>query len=291
MTDDAPLPARPAKPEEPQASLREHLQRQIDSAHTALETQLAELQRTGLLASHPALAEELRGQLQILHSLSQFLPSAPASALRQIQAEVATSVTAASNLTQQAQSVVATAEAGHVIAHMAELATARDEARRTTDDFLHDFYEKHLFDAYLTFKSPEDERAYHEREAQRKQAIEDAKAENTPQGDLKAIELAQAQLKDAGVHGADRSPLFKDTNAQLESRRLALQGAIEHTEHEQSVQQTPATASLQNTPPDSPVDPQILAALKNSGVTLADQKQDGHGVTVDASILAALGRA
>jgi hypothetical protein len=225
----------------------------------------------------------MRGQLQTLRALGQLLPSASGAALMRVHAEVAASVAVASNLVRQAHGVVA--GAGHVAHHLAELAAARDDARRTTDAFLRDFYENRIFEPYLRFESPEDERAYREREALRRQAIEDAKAQNTPEGELMALSVAREQLEDAGANGAKNSPDYQRTWEQLDKSYTGLAVALEN-----SAQAT--TKALVKTPshPSATIDADVFAALQSSGVILADQSLDGHGLSADASIAAALGR-
>lgn len=277
----APLP-HPASQDEAQASLRAELQRQIEQAQSRLETQLAELKRVGLLDTNPALAEALHSQLQVLTALGNFLPSASGATLAQVRAEVATSVAAANSLGQQAQTIVALADASQAADHMMALAIARDDARHTAEDFLHDFYEKRIFDPYLHFDTLDDERAYREREALRRQAIEEAMAKHTPNGDLQALQLEKDQLRDAGKHGATASPQFQTYADELDGKYDALSRAMPT-----AATKTPDEARAQSVQPEttSPVkiDPGILAALKNSGSHVADQNQDGHGLTVAAS--------
>ncbi|MFT4075638.1 MAG: hypothetical protein QM647_08890 [Asticcacaulis sp.] len=284
MTDDADTSLHPASPDEAQASLRASLERQIERAQAALETQLAELRRAGLLDSNPALAEEMRGQLQILSSLSRFLPSVPLSALRQVQAEVATSVAAAGNLANQSQSLVTMAGVNGTADRMAELATASAAARQTTQDFMHDFYEKRIFDPYLHFASPEDEKEYREREAARQRAIEKAQAENTTEGNLVATKLAEEQLKDAGAHGADRSPQYRPSLDRLHQSATNLSASLSDEQNRN------VDAAMSAALPKKADHSEAAANLKNAGVVVADQSQTGHGVTIDASLAAALGR-
>jgi hypothetical protein len=149
---------------------------------------------------------------------------------------------------------------------------------------VHDFYDKHMFDAYLHFKSPEDEKAYREREAERKQAIEKSQTENTPAGDLRAGELAEAQLKDAGEHGADRSPEYQPMLDRLRKSNTNLKASIS------SAQNQEADAAILDVAPKQAVHAEAAASLKSAGVVVADQSQTGHGVTIDSSIAAALGR-
>ena len=277
MTDEASEPPHPASPDEAQASLRAELAGQIAAAQSELETQLAALQHA---AGNSALTEELQSQLQVLHGLSQFLSTAHGASLYQIRAEVATSVAASRSISQQAQGVVTAAQAGEAADRMTELATARDDARRTTGDFLRDFYERRVFDPYLHFSSEADEHAYREREAERKQAIEDAKAENTPQGELKANGIALDQLNDAGEHGAKNSPDFQRRHDQLSASYKALSGMLKDDNGKAAEPSLPA-----------PVDPSVLAALKSARVMLADQTQEGHGLSANASSETVLGRA
>lgn|GEM_PF-2025731 len=114
-------------PEPPQASLRDDLQRQIATAQSELQSQLAELQRA---SGDSSLTGELQGQLHILHALGQFLSSADGASIAQIRAEVATSVAAARSITQQAQTTIAAAHASEAAQQAAEYAAATAELDR-----------------------------------------------------------------------------------------------------------------------------------------------------------------
>ena len=104
-----------------------------------------------------------------------------------------------------ASSVAGAAQAAATDAGQITLAEASQNARAAVTDFTNDYFRDRKFDAYLTFKSEEDEREFRKREAERQRAIEEASALHTPAGDARALELSRAQLEDAGAHGAHSS--------------------------------------------------------------------------------------
>lgn len=64
----------------------------------------------------------------------------------------------------------------------------------------------------LDFASQEDERAYREREAERRAYIADQRAKGTPEGDLNAAGAGLGQLADAKAHGAGGPEFDKHWN-------------------------------------------------------------------------------
>lgn len=143
---------------------------------------------------------------------------------------------------------------------------AVDQARRVTGDFVHDFYERRIFDPYLSFASPEEEQAYRDREEARQRAIEAARALGTPEGDLLALRLGREQLEDAARYGADESPAYAGVYAEISSAERDLRAAVEPEQRQRS------TAALEDrdTTSEPLVSPDVLASLRNAGVTMTD---------------------
>jgi len=174
-----------------------------------------------------------------------------------MQAEVLAVIASAQQTAQQGRTATANAQMAEVALH-----SAQAQARRVTDDILHDFYERKIFDPYLTFSSPEEERAYREREEARQRAIEAARAQGTPQGDLLAVRLSQEQLEDAARFGADRSPEFAPAYR-------AVVGAGDDLERALAVSPEQAREDHAHAPAGTAalVSPDIIASLRNAGVT------------------------
>ncbi|WP_191554151.1 hypothetical protein [Brevundimonas aurantiaca] len=237
-----------------------------------MEAQLDQLQHAANQGGSTAALVIAQNQLSRLGGLGQTIEHARGVNLVSIRAEVTAVVAATLATVQQARAAAAGGQAAELALHEAQA-----EAHRTTGDFLRDFYERRIFDKYLNFTSTEDERAYREREEARQKEIEKARAEGTPEGELRAIELQQAQLKDAGAHGATDSPDYQRWTNRLEAAKSNLKAAMAPTvTHERSPQ--PETDPLDSIAPSATVDPEVLAALRASGVTLADPSQQGHGV-------------
>lgn len=234
---------------------------QLLNAQSDLSSQVQELRRNG--SSEVLTAAE--AQLSELSSVQQRLASGTIS-VAALRSEVTATVTAAIAIAGQ---VRAATTASALQADLA-LRTASADARRTVDAFVTDFYEKKIFDPYLRFASAEDEAAYREREAERQRAITTAQAENTPEGDLRAVALARAQLKDAGAHGAAGSPDYQPMVDNLDRAHASLDAQLR-----------PASRTydpLDEVAPAVTADASILAALRDAGVTTCDTSQRGHGV-------------
>lgn len=137
------------------------------------------------------------------------------------------------------------------------LEAANAKARETARAFLDDYYEKRIFDPYLQFASAEEEAAFRKREAERKEAIERAVAENTPAGSRRALNLSIEQLDDAARFGADRSPEFASRRADMVASRDELDRATPPAK--------PAPANAEEKADAA------LAALRAAGVTVADE--------------------
>ncbi len=165
----------------------------------------------------------------------------------------------------------------------AALQSASEAARAAVSSFEDDYFGKRIFDPYLRFASAKDEEAYRQREQERQRAITEALAEGTPEGNLRANELALEQLHDAGAHGADRSPQYQPELNSLESSRRRLTSAIAQA-HDDSppvqAEAPPTPESLGDADPSIPSD--VLATLRAASVSAGDHTQQGHGVTAQA---------
>lgn len=188
---------------------------QVLAAEFELERITADLIRHAASAS----LEPQRHQLTLLkHQIAGAGPATLTALRHEIGAAVAQTQTA----TQQARLAGTGAEA----AEIATLAEAAKATRRHVDSFLHDFYERKIFDPYLRFASVEDEEAYRKREEAYRKAIDAAMAKGTPEGDLEALALANRQLRDAGAHGASAAPEFAGTLARNQAQYEKLRTAV-----------------------------------------------------------------
>lgn len=211
---------------------------------------------------------QLSAQLLKLSALQKQIASADPMELPAIRGQIALAVAGAQGVAQQASAGASTSKSAQF-----GLTEACEKARATTNDFVRDFYDHHEFDRYLEFTSAEDREEYRHREQERREAIERAQALHTPEGDLLANKLAIEQLKDAGGHGADRSPDYAPAMKKLLGSQHTLASAIEHSpEADRAARREAAVDSA------SPALPQdVLAGLKNVGITGAGQP-DGPGV-------------
>lgn len=219
-----------------------------------------------------------QNQLSRLGGLHQRIEQMHGGGLAAIRAEVMATVAASQAMSQQARTSTVSAQAAEAALH-----AASEEAHRNVTTFMHDFYERKIFDPYLRFASPEEEEAYRKRETERERAIKTALAEGTPQGNLRANDLAIAQLEDAGAHGADASPEYQSSMARLRQGRAAL--TREMGVEAQAAGQAPAPPADPLVDIKSSVDipGDVLAALRATGVVVADQSQTGHGVNATPS--------
>jgi hypothetical protein len=187
--------------------------------------------------------------------------------LSAMRGEVAAFIAASQALAQQAKST----ETSLVESAQAALCAASLASRNSVTGFMHDYYDQRIFDRYLRFNSAEDEAEYRRREEERKRDIEKAMAERTPQGDLRANQLAIDQLKDAGVHGADRSPQYKAKLDQLERSNHELAKAFAGSQDKAVAEN--AAASLdpdaQQASPPAKVSPEVISQLRSAQVSPA----------------------
>lgn len=279
ITDGALKSRLPAKTEDAEASLRENLRAQLASAQAELSANLIELRR-GAGADANIIAQG-DAQLGALLALKRQLDSAGPATLAMIRADISACVAAATSTAQLAHAAVSIADQH---AATADLAAASEAARAQVASFNRDFYERKIFDPYLKFESPEDEEAYRKREADIERQIKQAQALHTPTGDLLATRLAIAQLKDAGAHGADKSPDYQRTMEGLTGSESKLSAAV-------AANAPSPKKSQQGSTPTDPLDaikPSIapsldeIAGLKSAGVLIADQEGTGHGVSANA---------
>ena len=195
-----------------------------------------------------------------------------------VRAEIAACVATASSVARLAEAVTATSSGVP-----AGVSAASQAARSAVAAFERDMFDKKIFDPYLRFSSTEDEEAYRRREEERHKAIEEALKKDTPQGNLEANRLAIDQLEDAGAHGADKSPDYAQSYRQLKASEANLSAAVANEPTKATAQGSKPAADPLDTIAPSTVDPAIVASLKAAGVVVADQTQQGHGVTQPAS--------
>lgn len=254
---------------------------QIAGAQAALEADIELLRHAAAMSGDGAALTVAQNQMSRLSGLQHRVEHASGGNLVAIRAEVMASVVASQTLAQQARSTVAGAHAAETALHAASKA-----AHREVQSFVHDFYERKIFDPYLHFTSPEEEAAYRQREKEHQRAIKDAVAEGTPEGTLRATGLARAQLLDAGAHGADRSPDYQRALDALDAVEHPLERALGR-----SSEQARTDADLTLSPSEKAlVSSDILNALRATGAGLADERRIGHGVNVAMGPETNLGR-
>lgn len=187
-----------------------------------------------------------------------------------LRGEIAACIGASSSAIQQAK-----ASASGDRAERVGLDAARTSARAAAADFTDAYYGRRIFDPYLQFASAEEEAAYRRREEDRRLAIEVARAEGTPEGDLRAVQLAREQLRDAGAHGADASPEYQPMMDRLDRTIADLEPTVPRDREAAAQQHEPDPfASIEA----SPTDPAVIAAFQATGIVVSDAALAGHGV-------------
>jgi hypothetical protein len=204
-----------------------------------------------------------------------------------LRANILSAVAAIHAYTSEVRSSATAAQSNSTQTMTVALQQASAASRTTTAGFMHDYYDRRIFDPYLYFASANDEEEYRRREDERRRAIEKAEAEHTPEGDLHANQLAIEQLKDAGAHGADRSPEYQKRLDALNKSNDDLKAA--QTAARAKGNETPTADPLDAAKPAANVSPDLIASLRASGVHVPDQDGGGHGVTARPS-QTALGR-
>jgi hypothetical protein len=244
---------------------------QVSGAQAQLEANIEDLRRAAVAGGDAASLAQAEGQLAGLGKLQRRLEQAGPGALAAIRAEVVAFVAASQATASLVRTSAATAQSTEAALHVAQA-----EARRTVADFTRDFYERKVFDGDLKFASAEDERAYREREEKFRREIEKARAEGTPEGDLRALQLAKAQLLDAGAHGADQNPAYAPMLSGITTASRDLEAAIP-TKQAASRIEVATAAPAESAPVELPAD--VLAAFRANSLTTSEPVDIAHGVT------------
>ncbi|MDO9223610.1 MAG: hypothetical protein Q7U20_07850 [Caulobacter sp.] len=252
----------------------------IGGAQAEIESHLAELRRAATAGGDgtPLLIAE--AQHQSLGRLQHRIAHTHGAGLLAIRAEVSAFVAAAQAVGQQVRSTSATAQSAEVALHAASAAAGRE-----TRDLAHDFYDRKIFDPYLRFTSAEDEEAYRRRETERQKYIAEQLALGTPEGNLSASKAMTEQMDDAEAHGAGGSPEFRARQDRLKASEGKLESALSQAgaaakKPEQAIapEVDRLLDSLDGVPPSPSLSREKTAILGATGVILADQSQQGHGL-------------
>jgi hypothetical protein len=281
---DAATASAQAAPDK-EGAIRSELLCQIEAAQRVLVTQLNDLRLMG--ASH--LNRDVIGQgsaklLQLNALRDQLVGGANNVPLTAIRATIASAVADIRAYTSEARNAVAGAQANPAQAATIALQQASESARKMSADFVHEFYDRHEFDKYLQFTSTDDQDEYRKREAERHKAIEDALAKHSPEGNLEANRLAIDQLKDAGTHGADRSPAYEPVMKKLMGTQSGLQEQIGMAARTGTQDRLSAASNSAPAIQAPGLSPDVLAGLKNVGGSgVNGGLGEGHGVTACAA--------
>ncbi len=244
---------------DPEASLRAELTGAIAAAQIDIANAIAELARSG------ADSSSLNNQSHALQQLQKQIGSANLGSLLALRSDVTIAATSATALANQATSTAASAAANTNL-------TPSQRTRANIEALSRDLSEKRVLDPYLQFASAEDEEAYRKRERERDAEVKRALALRTPEGDRRATELVEDQLRDADAHGAERSPDF----AAMLNQNTAAKDTL--------VNATPAAApEASETKAPSREVSDIAAALRAAGLTGNAPAVDksGHGLSFD----------
>ncbi len=249
---------------------------QIEMASAALQTQLDELRQHDTNHLHQDTLDQGGAKLLRLSDLRRQLAGG-AKDVTALRASIMSAVADSRAYTSEVRNSATAAQGANTQTMTVALQQASASARTATAGFMHDYYDRRIFDPYLRFASVEDEEEYRRREEQWKQAIEKAQAEHTPEGDLRADRLAIEQLKDAGAHGAERSPDYKPKLKALTQKADALESVL-HRNADGRETDARVQANAQQSAAPATVAPDVIAALQKAGVVTADPNADGHGV-------------
>ncbi|HEY1612082.1 MAG TPA: hypothetical protein VGF97_00135 [Rhizomicrobium sp.] len=262
----------------PDEAIRPELVNQIEAARAELETQLRALRDVDPLHSDPQAIGQGEAGLSRLNALRDQLAGGVTS-VTALRAAVVSAVADTRTYTSGLGAAMSSAQAA-ATAQVIALAQSSEAARATTASFMDDYYHRRIFDPYLKFTSTEDEDTYRSREAERQRLIEKAQAENTPEGTLRATRLSIEQLKDAGAHGADKSPDFRPTMRALKQAESDLGSKLPSAGNDKEAgdRLSVLSAGGQDTSA-AQLAPDAIAALRKAGVVTADQKAEGHGVS------------
>lgn len=227
--------------------MRSELLLAIDTARGDLETELAALDRISSAQADGAQSEA-RGQLRSLKSLRDQLVGG-AKNLPALRAEITAAVAAIHAYASELQGAASAAQ--NSASTQAQFQQANADARRVVNDVAGDLFERRIFDPYLRFSSQVDEEEYRRRESEHERAVRAAQAENTPQGNLRALDLTIEQMKDAGAHGANASPDYAPRMKALKESRQHLEQALVAKTATASDQETSASLELQSVDADT----------------------------------------
>lgn len=198
--------------------------------------QLADVQRAlAAVGGNSALRAKLDSAATHLSAIVSELSGALASAHFSLRAADLMAIEGAVHSGEAGQAVAqAATHEGAGAAVSAELAAASASTRRETETLAHDFFDQHIFDPYLHFKSAQDEAEYRRREAETKKYIQEQLAKHTPVGDLNASGGMIGQMLDAHSHGAGASPdfmpRFNSLVEKAERQRNAVKAAGQSTD-------------------------------------------------------------
>ncbi len=221
------------------------------------------------------LVEQSQGQLLALQNLQRRISQAGSANLLSMRAEVMAAVVASQTVGQQIASVATAAASGETALHIAAAT-----AHREVSDLARDFYGRKIFEPYLRFSSPEDEEAYRQREAEWERYIKQQQALGTPQGELNAANAMIAQMDDAGAHGADKAPGFREGRDRAAKVRDELAAQLGQP-IAQSVVPAKSSASadpLDSVPATPPASSDAARVLLAAGIVAGDDSNQGHGV-------------
>ena len=258
------------------AAERADLLAQIGTAQAELHQLLSQLGNDA-----GSVLVEGQAQRQLLAQLERSLASGIALPSASVRNEIAGVIASTAYLGQQARTA-------NEDRRSLELATAQARTRATILDIGRDIYERRIFDPYLQFGSAEEEAAYRRREEENRRAIDEALAENTPEGDLRAARLIKDQLADAGAHGADASPEFASRMTRINSDIEDLERAAVSPQQGQpeSRRESGSSPRAPQSPPPASEDQlaSVLAAFRAAGIAGGvAAEQSAHGLGVDAS--------
>lgn len=194
---------------------------------------------------------EARALLDRLSGLLRSLGTTDAVGLMQLRSEIATAVTLPASIAAGAASRLAEDQGAH----------DRAQSRAALSSLADDYYRQRKLDPYLQFASADDERTYRERERENQEAYTREMAKGTVEGEVRAREILKQQLRDAGAHGADRSPEYAEMLATAERNAVTLPG---HTAERPTIG---ADQDLED----------AIALFQASGVTLAEDRQSAAG--------------
>lgn len=244
---------------------------QLAACQLTIEAVIAELTAKGI---EPEQVAAMRSQLAGLVDMRGAVAIAGGRELASMRAEVAAAVASAAEM-------VSAARQGGTSQNAADAdLTPQQRAHRILSEVSRDVFERKVLDPYLRFRDAEDERAYRQREKERKDEIAKALASNTPEGDRRAAELTLSQLSDAKSHGADRSPDFARLQQQATEARQSLNEDKAAAVAQAGPSQAPVIKTALAIPSDADIQNAINAtlALGNANSAKTHEGDIGHGL-------------